>query len=293
MKIVNFGSLNIDYTFVVSEIAKPGQTVSSVAELCFPGGKGLNQSVAIARAGHLVHHAGIIGEDGLFLKRLLENTGVDCRFIKVVGEGTGKAFIQVESSGQNCIVLSGGANQKNSHEYCDEVLNNFEKGDYLLVQNEVNCMDYLIDKAYEKGMIIVLNPSPMDEKVLACDLSKVSVFIMNEDEGEKITGESETEEILDRMAERYPGAKIILTLGKQGAVYSWKSERIFQESFQVETVDTTGAGDTFTGYLLSNMMEGLPMTECLKYAAKAASIAVTREGAASGIPCKEEVIIDG
>lgn len=293
MKIVNFGSLNIDYTFVVSEIAKPGQTVSSVAELRFPGGKGLNQSIAIARAGYPVYHAGIIGEDGLFLKKLLEKTGVDCRFIKVVEEGTGKAFIQVEASGQNCIVLSGGANQKNSQEYCDEVLDNFEKGDYLLVQNEVNCMDYLIDKAYEKGMIIVLNPSPMDEKVFACDLSKVSVFIMNEDEGEKITGKSEVGEILNKMSEHYPQAKTVLTLGKQGAVYSWKSERIYQESYLVETVDTTGAGDTFTGYLLANMMKGFSVTDCLKYAAKAASIAVTREGAASSIPCKEEVVLDG
>ena len=291
MRIVNFGSLNIDYTFVVSEIARPGQTISSAAELCFPGGKGLNQSMAIAKAGGTVYHAGIIGEDGLFLKKLLENAGVDCRFIKVVEEGTGKAFIQVESSGQNCIVLSGGANQKNSHEYCDLILQNFDKGDYLLIQNEMNCMDYLIDRAYEKGIEIVLNPSPMDEKVLACNLSKVSVFIMNEDEGEKITGISGPDKILDRMGEMYPEAKTILTLGSQGAVYAWKEERIWQESYKVDTVDTTGAGDTFTGYLLANMMNGRPMAECLKYAAKAASIAVTREGAASGIPCKEEVII--
>lgn len=108
--------------------------------------------------------------------------------MKEVSGGTGKAFIQVEASGQNCIVLSGGANQKNTEAYCDEVLNYFGRGDYLLLQNEVNCLSYLIDKAYEKGMKIVLNPSPMDEKILACDLSKISVFIMNEDEGNRISG---------------------------------------------------------------------------------------------------------
>ena len=247
MRIVNFGSLNIDYTFVVSEIARPGQTISSAAELCFPGGKGLNQSMAIAKAGGAVYHAGIIGEDGLFLKKLLENAGVDCRFIKVVEEGTGKAFIQVESSGQNCIVLSGGANQKNSHEYCDLILQNFDKGDYLLIQNEMNCMDYLIDRAYEKGIEIVLNPSPMDEKVLACNLSKVSVFIMNEDEGEKITGISGPDKILDRMGEMYPEAKTILTLGSQGAV------RIVPLGI-VGHLDT---GEVFLGHDLPDLIGGL------------------------------------
>ena len=152
MRFVNFGSLNIDYTFIVDKIVCAGQTISSLSEQRFPGGKGLNQSLAAARAGCEIYHAGQIGDDGLFLKELLEEADVDCRFLKVAEEGgTGKAFIQVESSGQNCIVLSGGANQKNTHEYCDEVLNYFGEGDYLLLQNEVNCLDYLIEQGNKKG----------------------------------------------------------------------------------------------------------------------------------------------
>lgn len=289
MRIVNFGSLNIDYNFCVEKIARPGQTIDSIAEQRFPGGKGLNQSLALARAGGFVYHAGMLGEDGLFLKELLEKASVDCGFLYIVEGGTGKAFIQVENSGQNCIVLSGGANRKNSSELCDKVLAAFDSGDILLLQNEINCVDYLIEKASEKGMTVVLNPSPMNEAVLACDLSRVSIFVMNEDEGRQITGKQGQEEILREMEQRYPKAKVVLTLGEQGSVYAYKGERIYQEIYPVQAVDTTGAGDTYTGYLLALMMKGATMADCLKWAAKASAIAVTREGAASAIPYKEEV----
>ena len=289
MRFVNFGSLNIDYTFGVDKIVCAGQTISSVSEQRFPGGKGLNQSLAAARAGCELYHAGLIGDDGGFLKELLQEADVDCRFLKEVSGGTGKAFIQVEASGQNCIVLSGGANQKNTEAYCDEVLDYFGRGDYLLLQNEVNCLSYLIDKAYEKGMKIVLNPSPMDEKILACDLSKISVFIMNEDEGSRISGETTPEKILDKMETLYPEAEVVLTLGEKGCAYSYKKQRIYQKSYPVSAVDTTGAGDTFTGYYLACSLENMNIRDCLEYASRAAAIAVTRKGAASAIPWRQEV----
>lgn len=289
MKIVNFGSLNIDYKFCVEKIVRPGQTIDSSTEQRWPGGKGLNQSLAISRAGGHVYHAGMYGEDGLFLKELLEREGVDCRFLTMVEGGTGKAFIQVEASGQNCIVLSGGANRKNSRELCDQVLAAFEPGDMLLLQNEINCVDYLVERASEKGMTVVLNPSPMNEAVLACDLSRVSVFVMNEDEGSQVTGKQGSEEILDEMKRRYPQARVVLTLGEKGSAYADKDQRIYQEIYPVQAVDTTGAGDTFTGYLLAGMMRGDSMADCLKQAARASAIAVTREGAASAIPYAKEV----
>jgi ribokinase len=249
----------------------------------------MNQSLAIARAGCPVCHAGMIGEDGLFLKELLEKDGVDCRFLRVLDGGTGKAFIQVDASGQNCIVLSGGANRRNSREFCDQVLEAFERGDLLLLQNEINCVDYLIDRAYEKGMKIALNPSPMNDGILSCDLSKVSYFILNEEEGKCITGKEAAEEILEEMERRFPEAEIILTLGEKGSVYGHKGKRVSQGIYQVEAVDTTGAGDTFTGYVLANLAKGADMADCLKMGAKASAIAVTRNGAASAIPYAEEV----
>ena len=289
MKIVNFGSLNIDYTFHVEEIARPGQTVDSSGERRSPGGKGLNQSLAIARAGCEVYHAGLIGEDGAFLRELLETNGVNCRFVESVDGGTGKAFIQVEASGQNCIVLSGGANRRNTRDFCDQVLDFFSAGDILLLQNEINEIGYLIERASEKGMDIVLNPSPMNEEVTACDLSKVGFFIMNEDEGRQITGKEGSEEILTEMERRYPQARVVLTLGEKGSVFAWQGTRLYQGCYPVEAVDTTGAGDTFTGYMLAGMVKGEPMEACLRQAAKASALAVTRFGAASAIPCAAEI----
>ncbi|MCI8565773.1 MAG: ribokinase [Lachnospiraceae bacterium] len=290
MKIVNFGSLNIDYTFHVEEIVRPGQTVDSTGEQRFPGGKGLNQSLAVARAGSEVYHAGLIGEDGAFLKELLEKDGVDCRFVRQVEEGTGKAFIQVDACGQNCIVLSGGANRKNTRAFCDQVLDFFAAGDILLLQNEINEIRYLMERADEKGLTVVLNPSPMNEEVTACDLSRVDFFIMNEDEGRMITGREDSKEILAEMERRFPQAKVVLTLGEKGSVYAHRGERLHQGIYPVEAVDTTGAGDTFTGYLLAHMVKGDPMEICLERAAKASALAVTKAGAALAIPYASQLL---
>ncbi len=291
MKIVNFGSLNIDFTFHVDQFVQPGQTIDSLDVTRSPGGKGLNQTIAIARAGHEVYHAGMIGEDGQFLKELLEKDGVHCRFLRTVEGETGKAFIQVDSKGQNCIVINGGANRLNTEAVCDEILDAFAPGDMLLLQNEIACVNYLISKAAERGMIVALNPSPLNKALLEGPLDKVSLFILNEDEAIGITGKNDPMETIDELVSRYPNARVILTLGSKGAVYAYKDERITQPAFEVNTVDTTGAGDTFTGYVIATMAQTRPMRECLTRAAKAASIAVTRTGAASAIPYADEVQI--
>lgn len=289
MKVLNYGSLNIDHVYQVDQIVQPGQTIDSYGVNVFPGGKGMNQSIAIARAGCRVYHAGNIGADGQFMKELLEEAGADCTWLRTVDVGTGSTFIQVDSNGQNCIVLNGGANRANSREYVDEVLANFGEGDLVLLQNEINEVGYIIDKAYEKGMIIVVNPSPMNEKILACDLKKVSMFLMNEDEGMAITGKQEPAEILAAMTEMYPEAQTVLTLGSKGSVYQGKGRTIEQKAFRVKAVDTTAAGDTFTGYLLAAMARGEDMAKCLEEGSKASAIAVTREGATTSIPVLAEV----
>ena len=289
MKVLNYGSLNIDHVYQVDQIVQPGQTIDSYGVNVFPGGKGMNQSIAIARAGCRVYHAGNIGADGQFMKELLEEAGADCKWLRTVEVGTGSTFIQVDSNGQNCIVLNGGANRANTREYVDEVLADFGEGDLILLQNEINEVGYIIDKAYEKGMIIVVNPSPMNEKILACDLKKVSMFLMNEDEGMAITGKQEPAEILSAMTEMYPEAQTVLTLGSKGSVYQGKGRTIEQKAFRVKAVDTTAAGDTFTGYLLAGMARGEDMAKCLEEGSKASAIAVTREGATTSIPVLAEV----
>ena len=216
--------------------------------------------------------------------------GVKSYYIRQIKGKTGHAIIQIDKSAQNCILLYGGANECLTEEYVDEVLEGFEAGDMLLLQNEVNMIPYIVDKAYEKGMQIALNPSPFNEKLDAVDMKKISIFLLNEVEGFQLTGEKETEAIIAKLRELFPHARIMLTLGKDGAVYVDEKQKIFQPIFKVKAVDTTAAGDTFTGYFLAGLSEGLPMEEVLRMSAKASSIAVTREGAVPSIPYRAEVL---
>ena len=289
MKILNFGSMNIDYTYKVEHIVTPGETISSNGIEVFPGGKGLNQSVALAKAKAEVYHAGMIGKDGLFLKEVCEKSGVHTNYIKCIEERTGNAMIQVSEEGQNSIILFAGANRKNTKEYIKEVLKHFEKGDFLLLQNEINLLDYIINQAYEKGMMIILNPSPYNEKLDSCDFKKISMLLLNEVEGAQVTGEKDEKKILVRLKELYPDMQVVLTLGKDGSVYQYKDQVYRQGIFSGQAVDTTAAGDTFTGYFISSILEGMPVDEGLKLAAKASAIAVSREGATASIPVKAEV----
>lgn len=290
MKALTIGSMNIDHVYSVNHIVQPGETLTTSDMNIFLGGKGINQSMALAKAGADVYHSGMIGEDGEMFLDACKEYGVNSDYIKKIDEKTGHTIIQVDENAQNCILLYGGANQCLTKEFVDDVLSHFEKGDILLLQNEVNMLPYIIDKAYEKGMKIALNPSPYDEKLSACDLKKISVFLLNEIEGGQVTGLSDPEEILDKLLELYPDAQIVLTLGKDGAVYADKNNRYSQPIFKVKAVDTTAAGDTFTGYFLAGLMNGMEIPDILKMSAKASSIAVTRPGAVGSIPYRDEVI---
>ena len=289
MRILNFGSLNYDYVYSLPHIVMPGETIASIKMEIFCGGKGLNQSIALAKAGANVYHAGMIGEDGGQLCDILVDNGVNIEHVKQIDGKSGHAIIQVEESGQNSIVLFGGSNRRITKEYIDNVLSQFEKGDYLLLQNEVNLVDYLIEEAHSKGLRIILNPSPYDHQLDCCDFNKIDTFLLNEVEGYQITGKTEPEEILDEMLRRYPKACVVLTLGDKGARYGQGEKRYSQSSFKVEVVDTTAAGDTFTGFYLAEVMRGHEVSKALEFAAKASAIAVGRLGAANSIPKLEEV----
>ena len=290
MQVLCFGSLNLDLVYTVEHIAAPGETIAAKERKIFPGGKGLNQSVAMARAGLSVCHAGVVGADGKLLLETLRQSGVNTDYVRQDGRATGHAMIQVEEgSGQNTIVLYGGSNREIPTEYIEAVLSHFKKGDWIVLQNEVNRLDEIIQKASAKGMHIVLNPSPFDAAVTACDLSLVSLFLINEVEGAQISGCTRPEEILDWMEKTYPYAGVVLTLGKDGAWFSQDGKRAYQSAFSVQAVDTTGAGDTFTGYFLHSYLTGQTPEQALLRATKAAAITVSRPGAASAIPTWQEV----
>lgn len=290
MRILNYGSLNIDRSYQVPHFVRPGETLASAAltECC--GGKGLNQSAALAKAGLQVIHAGKVGRDGQMLIDFLNGLGVDTSRIQVDGAAaTGHAIIQIDQTGQNCILLFAGANGTIDSEDIAAVLADFGQGDYLLLQNEISGISEVIDRAYEKGMFIILNPSPMDDTLLSCDLRKIGMFILNELEGAELSGATAPEEMLDALLARYPAAKIVLTLGADGAWYAERTERVFQEAYPCEVVDTTAAGDTFTGYFVRCIVEEKRPAEALRIAAKAASLTIGKKGAAPSIPAWAEV----
>lgn len=291
MKILNYGSLNIDYTYSVDHFVRGGETMSSEEMHVFSGGKGLNQSIALSKSGAEVWHAGAIGTgDGDFLIRQLKEAGVNTEYISVLDGKTGHAIIQKAKDGGNCILLFGGANQQITREMVDGVMDHFEKGDYLVLQNEISEIGYIMERAREKGMVLVFNPSPMDDKISTYPLEYVDYFLLNEIEAGDICGEQGSgEELLQKLSDKFPASKIVLTLGGDGSLYRDGQRILTQGIYKVPVVDTTAAGDTFTGFLIGGLVQGLDAGEALDLAAKAAAIAVSRPGAAPSIPSREEV----
>ncbi len=290
MKILNFGSLNLDYTYEVSHFVRPGETLAAAARSLNCGGKGLNQAIALAKAGCSVYMAGAVGsEDGGILLNQLNRAGVNTDNVRQLDDiATGNAFIQVDGNGENCIVLYGGANQAVDEAMADEILSGFISGDWLILQNEISCLPYIMEKAHEKKMIIVLNPSPMNENVLRLPLHYVDYFLLNKDEAEVLSDHAE--DPFAALKERYPDAKIVITRGSEGSDYWNGNELIHQGIFKVEAVDTTGAGDTFTGFFISSLVRGLSDRDALRTAAKASAIAVSRKGAGASVPSLDEVL---
>lgn len=290
MKILNFGSCNVDFVYSLDHIVRVGETESTKCMEIFAGGKGLNQSIAVARAGGEVYHAGCIGTDGGFLKDLLEQSGVDVSYLQTVDAKNGHAIIQVSAKGENSIFLYPGSNEMVTKELVDAVLQRFEAEDVLLLQNEISHVDYIIRKAHEKQMCIVFNPSPFNEAISKIDFAMLSYLILNEVEAQELSGQETPEEALFYFRTHYPSLRIMLTLGEQGCVYADAERELWQLAYRVKTVDTTAAGDTFTGYFVSGIAQGEDCREILKLASAAAAIAVSRKGAAPSIPTREEVL---
>ena len=294
MKILSFGSLNIDYVYSVPHFIVRGETLASKSLNTYSGGKGLNQSVALSKAGLKVFHAGSIGKEGTFLLDELQKAGVNTDYVKILDDiRTGHTIIQKSDDGDNCILLFGGANQSITEAQIEKTLENFSEGDALVLQNEINGLEFLMQKAKSKNMIVVLNPSPMNDNLKG--LFKYADYILlNEIEAGQFLNENvenkSPEEISEKLHEKLPSVKIVLTLGVNGSVYYDGKNYFRQEAVKVKAVDTTAAGDTFTGFFLSGIFEGKNPEWALNFAANASAIAVTRHGAAPSIPTRNEVI---
>lgn len=290
MKIINLGSLNFDKVYDVPHFVSEGETILGLGYGEFLGGKGLNQSLALARAGAEVYHAGAIGPDGDELRECLKASGVNVRYLQQIDTVSGHAIIQ-NAAGQNCIIVFGGSNQQIKPDYIRSVLADFAPGDVLLLQNEVSNVPFAIEEAKRRGLTVAFNASPITEDLLRYPLDLVDCFIINEVEGKALAGTEETdyEAILAALAARFPHAAIVLTVGENGVLYQFGQKKARHGCYKVKVADTTAAGDTFCGYFLAGTAMGLPVEECLKQASMASAIAVSRHGAAASIPLRSEV----
>lgn len=289
MQILNIGSINIDHVYEVEHFVRPGETIGSSRYSIYAGGKGFNQSVALARAGAATLHAGRVGKDAEWLLQRLRQESINTDFVVVDDAATGHAIIQVVPSGENAIVLYGGANQSITEEDVASALSSCSPGDYLLLQNETSCVAQAIQKSHEKELRIVFNPAPMTSDIHRYPLELVDIFILNETEAEELVGTTDPEDVRVRMRQQYPRASTVLTLGAKGAIYADAGSLHHASALPVDAVDTTAAGDTFIGFFLAELMQGRDPVKALASGCRAAAICVTRTGASDSIPFREEL----
>lgn len=284
MKILNFGSINKDFFYSVNNFVKPGETISSIRYNIKIGGKGLNQSVGISKAGQKIYHAGIINKDDTFILDKLKKWNINCENILLSNNPTGHAIIQVDKKGENSIIIHGGANHDVDIKFIKSVLSKFDSGDILVLQNEINNIKEIIDRAHHKKMKIVFNPAPFNNEILSYDLNKISTLILNQTEGEALSKEKKPDGILKVLNSKFNNTEIILTLGEKGSLYSFKDELVKIKAHKLDTVDTTGAGDTFIGYYVAGIASKKSKKDNLNRASEAAAIATTKLGGAESIP---------
>lgn len=286
-EILNFGSMNYDRIYAVREFVSPGETLPVERFETGIGGKGLNQSTAIARAGGSVTHVGVIGPDGDEL--------VD--FIRAEGAGTviarselptGHAAIEVNRRGENRILVVAGANHGFDERFVSRALE--RPPCWVLLQNEINAVDRIVTGARRRGHRVAINTAPATADLAALDFGSVDLLIANTHELRMLTDESAVDPGIDALRRRNPAMQIVVTLGAEGSVYDGSGERIRCPAVRdVDAVDTTGAGDTFVGYFIVALSEGREPRACLEFAAAASALCVQHLGAVASIPARGSV----
>lgn len=289
MAVINFGSINIDHVYQVDHFVQPGETLASNHYQCLLGGKGANQSIALARAGTEVRHVGKINESDVAFKQSMIRDGIDCKHVTCTETASGHAIIQVTPSAENAIVLFGGANHEMTSKDIAYALDNTKSSDWVLTQNETSNIDQVLIQAKEKGLKVAFNPAPMTESVKSLPHECIDLLIVNEVEAEEISGRQELEKMEDYFRANWPHAEVLITLGKAGVRMLKKDKTIDVPAFLVDAVDTTAAGDTFIGYFLSAYSDHSDSKTALTRACAASALAVMEVGAAQSIPRAEDV----
>lgn len=285
MTVFNLGSINVDLFYRVPHLPEPGETLPATAHETGLGGKGANQSVAVAKAGSIVRHIGMIGRDNPWVLDRLTGYGVDVTHVGRVDAATGHAIIMVDEAGENAIVTFAGANYQQSLTAISSVLESAAAGDIFMMQNEVSLKCEAARLAREKGLFVVYSAAPFKPELVEELLPFVDLLVLNEIEAGQLA------EALGKPVADIPVPHILITRGSKGV--SWRDqaseEAIDMPAFSVEPVDTTGAGDCFIGFTVAGLDQGFGRAEALRLGAAAAALKVTRHGTADAIPSYPEV----
>lgn len=289
MTVFNLGSINIDHLYRVDHFVRPGETLASTDYQTLLGGKGANQSIALARAGAKVQHIGAIGHSDAWVLDSLQQSGVGTAHLAQLNAASGHAIIQLTAAAENAILLYPGANHCLTRPQIDQALASAGSDDWLLLQHETNALAEAMDIAAARGLRIAFNPAPMVAEAVKPLLAKVDLLIVNEVEAMDLTVTDSVEAAQAALLSDYPELRILLTLGQAGVVHISPEGRHAVPAFKVEAVDTTAAGDTFIGYCLATLAAGGSIDDALRHGNAAAALCVTRLGASVAIPSRAEV----
>ena len=284
MAIYNLGSINIDNFYQVAHIPTPGETIAAGHMSVGLGGKGANMSVAAARGAARVVHIGAIGVEGTWTRDRLIEYGVDTRFI-IDGTRTGHAIICVAEDGENAITLFTGANHEITSDLIGSSLSEAQTGDIFVTQNETNAQAQACEMAKQLGLRVVYAAAPFDAGAVQAVLPHIDMLIMNQVEADQLTN------ALGLRPDQLDVQDVIVTLGADGCRwFDNQMGRVHEHAtIPADVVDTTGAGDTFTGYILAGLDRGMPMEQAIRLASQAASIMVSRQGTADVIPDLKDI----
>ncbi|WP_130805836.1 ribokinase [Senegalia massiliensis] len=295
--VVVVGSLNMDMVVSVPHIPKIGETILATDIQYYGGGKGSNQAIAAARLGCKVSMIGKVGNDnnGEHLIQSLKSEGINTEGVEISNNISGTAFINVSLDGDNNIVVYPGANNDIDIEQIERYREIIENSKICILQMEIpyKVVKYVINLCYEKEVQVVFNPAPATKEIEDELINKINILIPNETElsflsDEKTLAKDNIEQIAKKTYEK-GCTHLIVTLGSKGSLYLSKGGSKYFSSKKTKVVDSTAAGDSFIGALVTGIIQGKSIDDAMEYASYAASLTVSKSGAQSSLPTKKEV----
>ncbi len=290
--ILNFGSINIDYVYRLKTLPQAGETLSCQGFARFLGGKGINQSIAIARAGGAVKHIGAVGADGAFALAQIADMGLDTNDIRVTDTATGHAVICLDTQGENHIIIHAGANAELTRDQINNALDTNANANpkpppnsqWVVIQNETNLTEYIAKSAKQRGLSLAYSAAPFDATACQTILPYLDILAVNETEATALSHAMQTPITELKIP------TLLITKGAMGAELWQNGACISVKGLPVKAIDTVGAGDTFFGSFIARLQNGETPQQALNYAATAAALQCTQKGAATAIPSQQTVL---